>query len=97
MIRSKEEIISAFSAIIGETNTDEVISFTEDLSDTLDGIDTDYKTKYEEAERKFTENDEAWRKKYRERFNKPVDISDPEPEPDPEPRKYTFEELFKEV
>lgn len=96
MVRTKEEIINKFSEIIGDNNSDEVIEFTEDLSDTFADLDTNYKAKYEESQQKLAENDAEWRKKYRERFSQPV-----EPEKDPiieeeKPKRYTFEELFKE-
>lgn len=64
-IKTKEEILASFRAIIGEDVSDGVIAFTEDLSDTLS------------VERGFTQTDideriaevEAnWRKKYRDRF-----------------------------
>lgn len=98
-VKTREEILESFKSRLGENTDDEIISFLEDITDTLDdfekranGDGTDWKSKYEE-------NDENWRKKYTERF-----FSDePNPEPNPEPKlepdntPRTFSDLFKEI
>lgn len=98
-VKTREEILESFKSRLGENTDDEIISFLEDITDTLDdfekranGDGTDWKSKYEE-------NDENWRKKYTERF-----FSDePNPEPNPEPKlepdntPMTFSDLFKEI
>lgn len=65
MIKNKEELLSAFAELIGENNSDEVIAFLEDLTDTFDDfgerLSEDWKSKYEE-------NDRDWREKYTKRF-----------------------------
>ena len=96
MVRTKEEIINRFSEIIGENNSDEVIEFTEDLSDTFDDMGTDYKARYEEEVQRGKDNDAEWRKKYRERFLQPVPQNDDPVFDEEKPKRYTFEELFKE-
>lgn len=64
-VRSKEEIMNAIRARIGEDTSDEAISLIEDISDTVDDltgrIGEDWKAKYEE-------NDASWRQRYTERF-----------------------------
>lgn len=98
-IRTREELMGIIKTIIGDDNSDENISFLEDVTDTLDdlvnksvGDSTDWKAKFEE-------NDSSWRKKYTERFFNPEieedeieDVKDLENEEKPK----TFEELFKE-
>lgn len=88
MVLSKEEIMNGINGIIGDATDDNTLKFLENISDTLDSIDSgeDWKTKYEE-------NDAEWRRKYRERFfQKPQT----EPEPDPyEETPKTYAELFK--
>lgn len=92
-IKKSDELLKNFSEIVGDNNEDNVISFIEDLTDTLNNIDT------ENWKEKFETNDAEWRKKYRERF---LDVK-PEPEPEPEPESETgiqpkdFEDLFEEV
>lgn len=93
-IRTREELMEIIKTRIGDDNSDENISFLEDVTDTLDdlatkavGDSTDWKSKYEE-------NDASWRKKYAERFfnNEIEDVKVLENEEKPK----TFEELFKE-
>lgn len=90
-IKKSDELLKNFSEIVGENNEDNVISFIEDLTDTLNNIDT------ENWKEKFEKNDAEWRKKYRERF---LDVK-PEPEPEPEPESgiepKDYEDLFEEV
>lgn len=67
MIKTKEEILEAVKARIGEDTTDEALSFIEDITDTLTDLSekskdtTDWKAKYEA-------NDKEWRDKYKARF-----------------------------
>lgn len=95
MVKTKEEILNSIKDILKDDTSDSALSLIEDLSDTLDNVqtsdETDWKTKYEE-------NDAQWRQRYRDRFfSKPAqeedDTDDPEPEETNEPK--TFSDLFK--
>lgn len=90
-VRTRDELITAVNAIIGETPDDNGLSLLEDISDTFASYDDteDWKTKYEE-------NDAEWRKRYKERFEgKKVVVEEIE---DGTPKEKTkFEELFEEV
>lgn len=94
-VRTKEEIMQAVRAKIGDSTEDSDLGFVEDISDTLNSYEinaqNDWKKKYED-------NDKAWRQKYRERFfsGGKADEPDTDPDPDPEPKKYRYEDLFKE-
>lgn len=91
-VRTKEEILNAVRAKIGDSTADEDLALIEDVSDTLNEMSdiTDWRKKYED-------NDAEWRKKYRDRFFHP---DTPEPETDlfePEqPKTYRYDDLFKE-
>ena len=99
MVKTKDEILSAISTILGESTDDKAIGFIEDITDTFNDYDskvsdtTDWKTKYEE-------NDAEWRQKYRDRFfntggeDKEKDLP---PDDTDKPKKLRFEDLFKEV
>ena len=97
-VKTREEILEAVRARLGEQNDDETIEFLEDITDTLSdfekkakGDGTDWKTKYEE-------NDAEWRKKYTERFYSSDPAQEPEPPKPDEPQKpKTFAELFTTV
>ena len=89
MVRTKEEIMTDFKNYIGEDTSDNVLAFTENLSDTLDSMSSNndaehWKRKYEDM-----------RKQYRDRFfnNKPVDEDDYDRDDEPKPLR--FEDLFK--
>ena len=98
-IKSKEELLNGAKAIFGDSETDEVLEFLGDITDTLE----DYENKVNDNEdwkKKYEENDSNWRKKYKERFfssnkTKPDDPLDELNEPnEPEPPK-NFSDLFK--
>ena len=97
MKRTKEEIITRFKEIVGDDNTsDEVLSFVEDVADSF--TEDDYKAKYDELKVQYVENDAAWRKKYRDRFEQPVEREAEDPEnrdTGAEAKTYTYEELFE--
>lgn len=67
MIKSKDEILQAISAKIGDDNSDEALGLYEDISDTL----SDYETRVSDSadwKKKYEDNDAEWREKYKERF-----------------------------
>ena len=98
-VKTKEEILNSIKAKIGESTEDADLALLEDLSDTLDDLNTrvtqagDWKTKYEE-------NDKAWKQKYRDRFfnaeaDKEIEQKLKEDEHEKEePKKLTFDALF---
>lgn len=62
MVKTKDEIMEEIRTYIGERNDDETISLIENISDTLDSVDT---TGYEEKLRKI---EDEWRRRYIDRF-----------------------------
>lgn len=104
MIRSKEELLAAIPALVGEekTEADETIAFLEDIADTMDDLNgqiaEDWKGKYSEMETKYNENEAAWKKRYTERFLKGEETEEKKEEekkdPDPDEPQPT-EDLFK--
>lgn len=95
-IRTREEILNSVRERLGDDTSDATLALVEDITDTI----TDYENKANNGgtnwKQKYEENDEAWRKKYRDRFYSGGSGED-DNEPDPPPKKnYTFENLFKE-
>lgn len=95
MVKSRDEILEIIRTRVGDDNSDETLSFIEDIADTMNDYEsrladsTDWKTRYEE-------NDKEWRKKYKDRFfNAPVKDEEviEEEITDETPKK--FEDLFK--
>ena len=85
MVKTKDELLASIKERFKDDTSDETISFIEDVSDTINDLETrasdetDWKSKYEE-------NDKQWREKYRDRFfnsegdgNKPLDEEQPKP------------------
>ena len=96
-VKTREEILTALSARIGDDNSDDAIALIEDVTDTLADAETKAKGDGTDWKAKFEENDKEWRTRYKERFmnSVPDDHDLYEPEPEPEPKKVkTFEELF---
>lgn len=96
-VRTREEILALVKERIGEGQTDDDISFIEDVTDTLSDMEQrvkeagDWKTKYEE-------NDASWRKKYKERFfESSNDLDDALPDGNVTQTEIkTYDDLFKE-
>ena len=92
-VLSREELFQRVTSLYPDATSDEAIEMLTDLADTYDSLsarpDVDWQKKYEE-------NDRAWRERYRERFFNPAvednHIIDEEPE---EPSlKTSYDELF---
>lgn len=85
-----EELLNQIRERTGES--DEDLTFLENVTDTVQSL-----TDGENWKRKYEENDAAWRKRYKERFEStPVstEIDPPTTPPEPENEKKTFEDLF---
>lgn len=96
-VLERNTMMNRLKELFGDNESDEAISFIEDVSDTFDSLSNasgdseEWKTKYEE-------NDAAWRKKYRDRFfgtgEEVKDEQEEDVKDDSEVK--TFDELFKE-
>ena len=93
MVKTKDELLASIKERFKDDTSDETISFIEDVSDTINDLETrasdetDWKSKYEE-------NDKQWREKYRDRFfNSEGDGNNPLDEEQPKP--ISFDDLFK--
>lgn len=88
-IRTSEEFLAMIKQRVGDSTSDEDISFIEDASDTINSM-----SQHETEIEKLKAENEDLRKKYRDRF---FDPKPDEPEPnETEPEKLTFDSLFKE-
>ena len=91
-IRTRDEIMTQLQTMVGEDTSDETLTFIQDVSDTL-GADNSAQ-RITELENKLEEQDQAWRKKYRDAFftGKPDSSYEEEPE-NKKPKR--FKDLFK--
>lgn len=67
MPKSKDEIMEAIKAYIGEDTSDEAISLVSDVSELFDEVNPD--AKY--TQKDMDDLDKSWRQKYRDRFFAP--------------------------
>lgn len=93
MVKTKDELLASIKERFKDDTSDETISFIEDVSDTINDLETrasdetDWKSKYEE-------NDKQWREKYRDRFFNSEGKVD-ENLDDDTPKPMSFDDLFK--
>lgn len=98
MIKSKEELIEAVKAGFDGNDSDAVISILEDITDTIDDLETRTESA-DEWRAKYEANDKEWRKRYIDRFSGAVETVE-EPSmfvPEEEEKTNRYEDLFKEV
>lgn len=94
-VKTLDEILKSVNTIIGENTSDEALTLMDDISDTFNANNqTDWQKRYED-------NDKAWRERYRERFltgntdlDKDADSDDDDN--DEQAKSYKYEDLFKE-
>lgn len=90
-IKTKEELLTAIRAKVGEDSGDETLALIEDISDTIDSMNNNDKENWKQ---KYEDNDTAWRQKYRDRFFSAT--GDDDDEEGLEEKALTYDELFKE-
>lgn len=101
-VRTRDEILAAIRARLGEDTSDDALAIIEDVDDTFKDYETrtseDWKSKYDEL-------DAEWRKRYRDRFfQKPDDkettpedvVDDNEEDLKEESETKSFDKLFEE-
>lgn len=95
MVKSRDEILEIIRSRIGDDNSDEALSFIEDITDTMNDYEsrladsTDWKTRYEE-------NDKNWRERYKDRFfNNEIEETEITATEVVDETPTTFEELFE--
>ena len=93
-VKTKDELMNALRAKIGEDTSDEALALIEDFDDTINNYEektkdgTDWKTKYEQ-------NDAEWRQKYRDRFFSKSESNEEEPDDEEIAEPMKFSDLFK--
>lgn len=85
---------------LGEDTSDEALTLLEDITDTINDLDTKAKGDGTDWKLKYEENDKQWRDKYRDRFfngnkdNHDNNDNDDEQNGGSNESPKTFEELF---
>lgn len=86
-VKSKEELIESLKAVLGEEADDNSLTLLEDVADTFDANQLDWKQKYDDLDR-------DWRKRYRDRFFEDTDDSDEFSKEEEPKKKLTYADLF---
>lgn len=96
-IRTREELLTQIRDIIGDSTEDNALSILEDVTDTYADLET-RAADQTDWQARYTQLDQEWRQRYRDRFTSGSDDPATPPDPDPEPDEtiMTFEELFTE-
>lgn len=106
MVLKKDELMEQIKGIIGENTDDASLKFLEDVSDTINDMETKAKGDGEDWKQKYEDNDKEWRKKYQERFfngttedngtskKDLLEPDNPEPNEETEDEPLHFEDLF---
>lgn len=92
-VLSREDLMKRLNEALGE---DADVSIMEDVADTYDAV-ADH-SDADEWERKYNENEAAWRKRYRDRFESgtpdPTGTNTEDDQQEDEIKVKTFDELF---
>ena len=96
-VLNKEEFFNRIQSRLGDDSSDEAIAFLEDMTDTYNDMETKSNNGGEDWEKKYRENDAAWKKRYANRFyNGSTNYgcgSDNKPDTDDEENNYNPESV----
>ena len=97
MVLSRDELFSELKEVIGDEPTDESVKLLEDLTDTLNDMESKLNGDGENWKERYNALDLEWKKKYTERFfsgepEEKEDIDESEEQEEPE----NYEDLFEE-
>jgi hypothetical protein len=67
-ILKKDDLFTKIHSVLGHLETDESVEFLEDMTDTFNDLEARANGDGEDWKAKYKENDEAWRKRYSDRF-----------------------------
>lgn len=103
MKRTKDELLAALNALLGDNTTDEAITLMEDLSDSFDAAPTEPDAALMKQVEDLQAQLETWKRKYRDRFlGKPTEEEPEETETEteaedekPDGDKITIKDIFK--
>lgn len=96
-VLKRDEFFERIHSRVGTDNSDEAISFIEDMSDTYNALEERANGDGTDWEQKYHELDESWKKKYAHRFfSGSVNYPPTEPEEkEKDSSSLTFDDLFE--
>ena len=98
-VLSRDDFMARINERVGDDNSDDALSFIEDMTDTFDNLSSN--NNEDEWEKKYNELDTKWREKYKARFMSPGTdsqrvIDEQEEDIKGDGTETTFDDLFKE-
>ena len=94
-VLSRDDFMTRINERVGDDNSDDALSFIEDMTDTFDDLSSSNNT--EDWEKKYNELDKMWREKYKARFMSSENVIDEQEEDiKGDGTETTFDDLFKE-
>ena len=98
-VLSRDDFMARINERVGDDNSDEALSFIEDMTDTFDDLSSSNNTG--EWEKKYNELDAMWREKYKARFmssgtDPKTVIDEQEEDIKDDGTETTFDDLFTE-
>lgn len=98
-VLSRDDFMTRINERVGDDNSDDALSFIEDMTDTFDDLSSTNNT--EEWEKKYNDLDTKWREKYKARFmsaeTDPITVIDEQKEDiKDDGLETTFDDLFTE-
>ena len=98
-VLSRDDFMARINERVGDDNSDDALSFIEDMTDTFDDLSSSNNA--DEWEKKYNELDKMWREKYKARFMSPGTdpknvIDEHEEDIKGDGTETTFDDLFKE-
>lgn len=93
-VKNINEILASIQTRFGEQTDDESIAFLEDITDTLNDLETRAQGDGTDWRAKYEQNDADWRKRYTERFYSNEPETPPETPPEDDKKPKTFADLF---
>lgn len=100
MKKTLDELLAAVNQIAGEENTsDELITFIEDLTDTLNDVPAEPDTALQEEIDGLRTELESWKKKYKYRFlgiTSEEEVEEEVKDEEPDGRTITTKDIFKD-
>lgn len=98
-VLSRDDFMARINERVGDDNSDDALSFIEDMTDTFDDLSSSSNTG--EWEKRYNELDAMWREKYKARFmssgtDPQTVIGEQEEDIKDDGTETTFNDLFKE-
>ena len=98
-VLDKDSFLNRIHTIVGDDSSDDNIAFLEDMADTYNALEKKANGDGIDWEKKYHENDEAWKKRYRHRFmsaggGTPDERRMTQPNEDKDPESVSFDDLF---